>query len=133
MPLVNTLCVASSKQDDFTTLLLHLPAAEVNGLYTTDSKLPAATGELLHGAAAGWVDAAPCLVTAVDKRHLTCAVKFDDGDHEQRVSWRVMCRPEQLREIEAKRAVWVRGQEASTTGDKRLASTTGDKRRRVSV
>ena len=58
---VNTLSITSGKEDDFTTLLLHLPATEVSRLDATGPKLPAATGELLHGAAAVWVDAAPYL------------------------------------------------------------------------
>ena len=58
---VNTLSVTSSKHDSFTTLLLHLPATEVIGLRARGPKLPAGKGELLHSAAAVWVDAAPCL------------------------------------------------------------------------
>ena len=65
LPHVNTLSVTSSKHDSFTTLLLHLPATEVVGLCARGPgrgpALPADKGELLHGAAAVWLDAAPCL------------------------------------------------------------------------
>lgn len=61
MPLVNTMAVSSSERDGFTTLLLHLPAAEVRAVLCGGPMLPTDAGHLMHGAAAAWVDAAPFL------------------------------------------------------------------------
>ena len=62
LPRIQCICSEGGPGDGNSTLLLHLPAAEVSNLYASGGSMhPSDVSQLLHGAAAVWLDAAPML------------------------------------------------------------------------